>query len=326
MFLPVFLVDLEAQTPRSRSVVGWGESLLGLNQMPPLPAGTTANDIDALASGELVNAVGLRSGISGYSGPRIIVSGASILTGDAVGRIFWGAGTGDFTTWDLAVVNTLSGALVPDRVSFGFLHAAVILPDGKMAFVGDRQGGYFPATPADANLVAVATSATHALGLRANGSVVGIGGANFFGENTVPVGLSGAVGVAAGEYFSAAVLNNGQVVVWGTDANGVLQIPATATNIVSIKAGATHLVALRADGTVIAWGNAADGRTSVPTGLNRVAKIAVGRAHAVALRDDGTVAAWGYNGSGQASIPSGLINVIDIAAGGNHSLARMALT
>jgi hypothetical protein len=294
--------------------------------MPPLPAGTTANDIDALASGELVNAVGLRSGISGYSGPRIIVSGASILTGDAVGRIFWGAGTGDFTTWDLAVVNTLSGALVPDRVSFGFLHAAVILPDGKMAFVGDRQGGYFPATPADANLVAVATSATHALGLRANGSVVGIGGANFFGENTVPVGLSGAVGVAAGEYFSAAVLNNGQVVVWGTDANGVLQIPATATNIVSIKAGATHLVALRADGTVIAWGNAADGRTSVPTGLNRVAKIAVGRAHAVALRDDGTVAAWGYNGSGQASIPSGLINVIDIAAGGNHSLARMALT
>ena len=324
MFLSVFLVDLEAQTPRSRSVVGWGESLLGLNQMPPLPAGTTANDIDALASGELVNAVGLRSSISGYSGPRIIVSGASILTGDSAGKVFWGAGTSDFTTWDQVVVNSTSGALMHDRVSFGFLHAAVILTDGKMGFVGDRQGSYFPATPADANLVAVATSATHALGLRANGSVVGVGGANFFGENTVPLGLSGVRGVAAGEYFSAAVLNNGQVVVWGTDANGVLQIPATATNIVSIKAGATHLVALRADGTVIAWGNAADGRTSVPTGLNRVAKIAVGRAHAVALRDDGTVAAWGYNGSGQASIPSGLINVIDIAAGGNHSLALVS--
>ncbi len=323
VFLPVFLVESRAQS-RSRSVVGWGESVLGLNQMPPLPAGVTANDIDALASGELVNAVGLKSSISGYSGPRIIVSGASILTGDSAGKIFWGAGTGDFTTWDQAVVNTTSGALMPDRVSFGFLHAAVILPNGTMAFVGDRQGSYFPATPSDANLVAVATSATHALGLRANGSVVGIGGANFFGENTVPVGLSGAVGVAAGEYFSAAVLNNGQVVVWGTDANGVLQIPATATNIVSVKAGATHLVALRADGTVIAWGNAADGRTSVPTGLNRVAKIAVGRAHAVALRDDGTVAAWGYNGSGQASIPSGLINVIDIAAGGNHSLALVS--
>jgi len=322
MFLPVFLVELKAQSQRSRSVVGWGESLLGLNQMPPLPAGTTANDIDALASGELVNAVGLRSGISGYSGPRIIVSGASILTGDAAGKVFWGTGTSDFTTWNDVVVR--SGALVPDRVSFGFLHAAVILTDGKMGFVGDRQGSYFPATPAAGDLVAVATSATHALGVRANGSVVGVGGVNFFGENTIPLGLSGVQGVAAGEYFSAAVLDNGQVVVWGTDANGVLQIPVTATNVVSIKAGATHLVALRADGTVIAWGNAADGRTSVPAGLNRVIKIAVGRAHAVALRDDGTVVAWGYNGSGQASIPSGLINVIDIAAGGNHSLALVS--
>jgi hypothetical protein len=322
VFLPVFLVELKAQAPRSRSVVGWGESVLGLNQMPPLPVGVTANDIDVLASGELVNAVGLRSGISGYSGPRIIVSGASLLTGDSIGKVFWSAT--DFITWDQVVVNSTSGALVPDRVSFGFLHAAVILTDGKMGFVGDRQGSYFPAASADGNLVAVATSATHAIGLRANGSVVGVGGANFFGENTVPLGLSGVRGVAAGEYFSAAVLDNGQVVVWGTDANGVLQIPATATNVVSIKAAATHLVALRADGTVIAWGNAADGRTSVPAGLNRVIKIAVGRAHAVALRDDGTVVAWGYNGSGQASIPSGLANVIDISAGGNHSLALVS--
>lgn len=323
VFLPVALLELKAQT-RSRMVVGWGESVLGLNQMPSLPTGATANDIDALASGELVNAVGLRSGILGYSGPRIIVSGASLLTGDSAGKVFWGAGSSDFITWDQAVVNSTSGALVPDRVSFGFLHAAVVLTDGKMAFIGDRQGNYFPGAPVDGNLMAVATSATHALGLRANGSVVGVGGANFFGENTVPLGLSGVRGVAAGEYFSAAVLNNGQVVVWGSDANGVLQIPVTATNVISIKAGATHLVALRADGTVVAWGNAADGRTSVPAGLNRVAKIAVGRAHAVALRDDGTVVAWGYNGSGQSSIPTGLINVIDIAAGGNHSLALVS--
>ena len=326
LFLPVFFFELKAQI-RSRSVVGWGESLLGLNQMPPLPAGATANDIDALASGELVNAVGLRSGIANYSGPRIIVSGASLLSGDSIGKVFWGVGTSEFTTWDQVVVNASSGALVPDRVAFGFLHAAVVLGspnDGKMAFVGDRQGSYFPAAPVDGNLIAVATSATHALGLRANGSVVGVGGANFFGENTVPLGLSGVVRVAAGEYFSAAVLGNGQVVVWGSDANGVLQIPVTATNVVSIKAGATHLVALRADGTVVAWGNAADGRTSVPAGLNRVTKIAVGRAHSVALRDDGTVVAWGYNGSGQSSIPTGLINVIDIAAGGNHSLALVS--
>ncbi|MEY4326792.1 MAG: hypothetical protein RIS24_2963, partial [Verrucomicrobiota bacterium] len=104
----------------------------------------------------------------------------------------------------------------------------------------------------------------------------------------------GAVEVAAGEFFSAALLGSGQVIVWGSDASGVVHVPAAATNVVSLRAGALHLVALRADGTVVAWGSPSDGRTTVPVGLNRVIKIAAGRAHSLALRDDGTVVAWGY--------------------------------
>jgi hypothetical protein len=337
---------VKAQT-RSRTVVGWGESILGLNQAPKLPTGVTQSDVDALAAGELVNAVVLRSGItvggSPYPGSRFIVSGAGGVSGDENGRITYGTGSTvytDYTTWNDALVNR-DGVVSLQRVAFGYLHAVVVRTQrqqflgseypGDLAFIGDRFGGYFPAvntgdsSPMTERYVSVATSATHALALRSTGAVNGFGGINFFGETTVPTGAVGAIGVAAGEYFSAALLSSGQVVVWGSDAYGVLQVPAGAVNVVSLKAGASHLVALRADGTVLAWGNSADGRTSVPSGLRNVKKIAVGRAHALALREDGSVVAWGYNGSGQTSLPANLANVIDIAAGGNHSLALVSM-
>ncbi len=337
---------VSAQT-RSRTVLGWGESILGLNQAPKLPTGVTQSDVDALASGELVNAVVLRSGItvggSPYMGSRFIVSGAGGVSGDENGRITYGNGSTpytDYTSWNEALI-ARDGSVSLQRVAFGFLHAVVVRTQrqqfvgndypGDLAFIGDRLGGYFPAvntgdaSPMTERYVAVATSATHALALRSTGVVNGFGGINFFGETTVPSGVVGAVGVAAGEYFSAALLATGQVVVWGAEAFGVLQVPVGATNVVSLKAGASHLVALRADGTVLAWGNTADGRTAVPSGLRNVREIAVGRAHSLALREDGTVVAWGYNGSGQTSIPATLSNVIDIAAGGNHSLALVSM-
>lgn len=337
---------VNAQT-RSRIMVGWGESILGLNQPPKLPTGVTPSDVDALASGELVNAVALRSGItvggSPYTGSRFIISGAGGVSGDENGRINYGNGSTpytDYTSWNEALI-ARDGSVSLQRVAFGFLHAVVVRTQrqqfvgndypGDLAFIGDRLGGYFPAvntgdgSPMAERYVAVATSATHALALRSTGVVNGFGGINFFGETTVPSGVVGAVGVAAGEYFSAAVLATGQVVVWGSDAFGALQVPAGATNVVSLKAGASHLVALRADGTVLAWGNAADGRTAVPSGLRNVREIAVGRSHTLALREDGTVVAWGYNGSGQTSVPATLSNVIDIAAGGNHSLALVSM-
>ncbi|MEY4692284.1 MAG: hypothetical protein RIT19_2609, partial [Verrucomicrobiota bacterium] len=73
----VLPVSAQAQT-RNRVVVGWGESLLGLNAAPTLPSGVSANDIDVLVSGDLVNAVGLRSGIAGYTGSRFILSGPGV--------------------------------------------------------------------------------------------------------------------------------------------------------------------------------------------------------------------------------------------------------
>ncbi|MCX6871807.1 MAG: hypothetical protein NTY84_14490 [Verrucomicrobia bacterium] len=61
---------IEAQT-RNRSLVAWGENLLGLNRPPELPAGIVASDVKAVTAGELVSGLTLRPGI---------------LVGGAVGR------------------------------------------------------------------------------------------------------------------------------------------------------------------------------------------------------------------------------------------------
>jgi hypothetical protein len=339
---------MEAQT-RNRSLVAWGENLLGLNRPPELPAGVVANDVEAVTAGELVSGLTLRTGIlvggTNYGGSRLILRGPTLLTGNSNGIIAYGAGTLDHTdqtSWNTALQDA-SGRIGLNRVGFGHLFGAVLrkptnapLPlasgrfkdqfPGDLAFFGDRITADLPATDTDASggFVSVVVGPTHAVALRADGSVSAFGGENLFGERLIPSGVVGAVEVTAGEFFSAALLATGQVIVWGSDASGIVNVPNSATNVVSIRAGASHLVALRADGTVVAWGNPADGRTTVPVGLNRVTKIAAGRAHSLALRDDGTVVAWGYNGSGQTSVPSGLANVVDIAAGGQHNLVLVS--
>ncbi len=336
--------SLLAQT-RNRSLVAWGESLMGMNRVPDLPPGVSVSDVEEVTAGELVSAVTLRSGIEGYTGSRLILRGPTLLTGTSDGTISYGNGVLDYTdktTWNTALQGA-SGVMGLDRVGFGHLFGALIrkpsgspVPvasgrfkdqfSGDLAFFGDRASAGLPATDLDpaGKFVSVVSSSTHVVALRADGSVKAFGGDNLFGERLIPSGVVGAIEVAAGEFFSAALLSNGQVIVWGSDAYGVVSVPTTVTNVISLRAGASHLIALRGDGTVVAWGNPGDGRTSVPVGLNRVTKISAGRAHSLALRDDGTVVAWGYNGAGQTSVPAGLANVIDIAAGGQHNLVLVS--
>lgn len=345
MILCLLCASSVAAQSRNRSLVAWGETLIGLNRAPDLPTGVSASDVEEVAAGEVVTAVTLRAGIAGYTGSRLVLRGPALLTGSADGTVTYGSGGVDYTdktTWNTALQGA-SGAMGLDRVGFGHLHGALIRKPtgspvaiaagrfkdqfpGDLAFFGERASVGLPTTDTDVagKFVSVVSSPTHVVALRADGTVKAFGGDNLFGELLTPSGVVGAIEVAAGEFFSAALLGNGQVIVWGSDVFGVVAVPPAVTNVVSLRAGASHLVALRADGTVVAWGNSADGRTSVPAGLGRVTKIAAGRAHSLALRDDGTVSAWGYNGAGQTSVPVGLANVVDIAAGGQHNLVLVS--
>ncbi len=138
-----------------------------------------------------------------------------------------------------------------------------------------------------------------------------------------------------GGRHSIALLADGSVWTWGSDAYGKLgdnqagtsysdtshdsHVPLRVhgpgdvgylSSIVAISAGEGHNLALRSDGTVWAWGwngvaQLGDGTTNdahTPvqvSGLTNVVAISGRGYHCLALESDGTVWAWGWNQWGQ---------------------------
>ncbi len=76
-----------------------------------------------------------------------------------------------------------------------------------------------------------------------------------------------------------------------------------------------------AAGQIVVWGSTANGLTTVPKGLTNVQSVASGSAFNLALNASGTATGWGVNAQGQATIPSGLTNVTALAGGVSFGLA-----
>ncbi len=150
------------------------------------------------------------------------------------------------------------------------------------------------------------------------GGTVYAWGYDAFGALNVPAGLTTAVEVAAGNYFSMALKADGTVLTWGDNAFGLLNIPPSATNVIAISTRGYDCLVLRGDGSLVQWGNGQTNILLAPTG---VVAIASGGGHYLALREDGELFGWGANNYGQCNIPFEATNVVAIGAGYTHSLA-----
>ena len=138
----------------------------------------------------------------------------------------------------------------------------------------------------------------------------------------VPSGLTNAIEVAGGFYFSVALKVDGTVIAWGKNGYQETNVPPGLSNVTAIAAGGYHALALIQNGTVAAWGGNAYGETNVPANLTNANAIAAGYFTSMALRNDGTVVVWGYNGYGQTNVPA-LGPVQQIAAGFGHCVALL---
>jgi alpha-tubulin suppressor-like RCC1 family protein len=170
-------------------------------------------------------------------------------------------------------------------------------------------------------------------------------------------GLGFVTAVASGMRHSLALLANGTVESWGSNAHGQLGdkgIGATRSpvavehlkGVAAIAAGGSDSLALLSNGTVMAWGDGESGQvgngksvdSEVPVaveGLTNVTAIAAGEEHSLALLSNGTVMAWGAGERGQLGTGSkashnspvavkGLSGVTAIAAAGQYSLALLS--
>jgi len=160
-------------------------------------------------------------------------------------------------------------------------------------------------------------------------------GADDSGECNQIHGMSNATWIAAGEYHSEAVTDQGTVVQWGHYFDGDAYYPLGATpsftNLIAVAAGTEHDIGLKADGTVVTWGLTNADANYVPTNLPPAKAVACGWNHNVALLTNGSVKAWGDDGASNGwhltEVPPDLTNanaVTAIAAGALHSLALRA--
>lgn len=129
------------------------------------------------------------------------------------------------------------------------------------------------------------------------------------------------VAISCGDVHSMALLSNGTVRTWGSNASGQLgdgttkdsHKPVTVqglSGVRAIAAGGTFSLALDSAGVVWAWGNNGVGQLGtgdrvssfVPVQVERldaITGIVAGGAHAMAVRLDGSLWTWGLNNTGQ---------------------------
>ncbi len=200
----------------------------------------------------------------------------------------------------------------------------------------------------------LAAAFTHAIALKADGTVIGWG-SDPLGAHIVPTLPGPAIAVSTGWSRSAAVLADGHVVLWGglassplppaflsdlalggfTDVavgygNGLLALRAdgtvlepyypvtqTWTQVIAIAAGFNQRVALTSSGAVLAAGPSPYGESTVPPGAtNSVIAIAAAGHHTLALKSNGTVLGWGRPYEGQLNLPVGPVGATRIFATG----------
>jgi alpha-tubulin suppressor-like RCC1 family protein len=157
--------------------------------------------------------------------------------------------------------------------------------------------------------------------------------------------------LAAGDYHSLALKEDGTVWAWGRNDYGQLgdgtkinrstPVQLKISGVKALVAGGLYSLALKNDGTVWTWGDNFSGQlgdgtttqrsTPVQVKISGVKALAAGDYHSLALKEDGTVWAWGKNTYGhlgdgtiiQRSAPVQLkiSGVKALAAGDYHSLA-----
>lgn len=148
------------------------------------------------------------------------------------------------------------------------------------------------------DIIAISAGQAHAVGLRADGSVVAVG-KNKYGECDVS-GWNNVIAVSAGQEFTVGLRSDGSVYAVGNDVWGKTKLTGWR-NIVAISAGIDHALGLQADGTVLLAGGSTKSLQDASYQRNVIA-VSAGYECCLLLKEDGTVAVFGKLKNGRSNL------------------------
>ena len=205
----------------------------------------------------------------------------------------------------------------------GYKHTVGLKADGTVVAVGGYEQGRCDVR-GWTDIVAVSAGDSHTVGLKADGTVVAVGD-NEYGKCDVS-GWKDIVAVSAGGFHTVGLKADGTVVAtkYSSDYYYGQSDVSDWTDIVAVSAGSNHTVGLKADGTVVAVGENENGQCDVGNWTDIVA-VSAGGNHTVGLKADGTVVAVGDNNDddGQCDV-SGWKDIVAVSAGYSHTVGLKA--
>jgi alpha-tubulin suppressor-like RCC1 family protein len=311
------------------------------------------NEEGELGDGNTTNSLSPRP-VKGISTATVVAfgesSGCALLASRAVqcwganysGQLGGGATVGFFSTTPVTVI----GISTATAVAVGTQDGCAVLASGAVQcwgynYFGQLGNGSNTDSSIPVNVIGISTATAVAVGghhtcaLLVSGAVkcwgdnnygeLGNGSSAHFSNTPVTVsGISNATAVAAGDYYSCALLASGAVKCWGYNSNGQLgdgtggldvvsTTPVSVAGIstaVAITVGEIHACAVLQSSSVQCWGanyfgELGDGTTTssnTPVTVHSTyapTSLSAGTNHTCALFSGGVMTCWGRNYSGQ---------------------------
>ncbi|MBU8869893.1 MAG: T9SS type A sorting domain-containing protein, partial [Gemmatimonadales bacterium] len=169
---------------------------------------------------------------------------------------------------------------------------------------GSNYKGRLEIPEPNSDFVAISAGWEHALGLKADGSIVPWGLMDNFhcgghGPNADFIAISGSPN------YKMGLRSDGSIMSWGNTRYDLDTILAPNENFVAIEADRSHNLALRADGSIVAWGHPSSrDLCDVPEPNSDFVAIDSGECVNLALKSDGSIVSWGSDGFAQVPSPN----------------------